>query len=131
MITQYPSAMVNQMWDKGASALAYAAKRSNNEWTGDQLKMMLMRGEMLLIGSDDLWAAVQHVQHPNKRVLHVYAVVSTADGNGINEPDIAELAEFAKNTGCTSITCATDLAAERLYSRYGFIHQYTIMERKL
>ena len=54
MIMQYPTSMVNHEWDNGASALAYAAKRSNNEWTGDQLKMMLMRGEMLLIGSDDL-----------------------------------------------------------------------------
>ena len=131
MITQYPSAMVNQMWDKGASALAYAAKRSNNEWTGDQLKMMLMRGEMLLIGSDDLWAAVQHVQHPNKRVLHVYAVSSTASGNGLNHNDINELSDYARHNGCTGLTCAADLAAERLYSRYGFIHQYTIMERKL
>ena len=127
MIMQYPTSMVNHVWDNGASALAYAAKRSNNEWTGDQLKMMLMRGEMLLIGSDDLWAAVQHVQHPNKRVLHVYAVVSTADGNGINEPDITELAEYARNTGCTGMTCAADLAAERIYSRYGFEHQYTVM----
>ena len=130
-IMQYPSSMVNHAWGNGADALAFAAARSNGEWTGDQLKMMLMRGELMLIGSDDLWAAVQHVQHPNKRVLHVYAVASTADGGGINEPDLAELAEFAKNTGCTSMTCAADLAAERLYSRYGFTHQYTVMERKL
>ena len=126
-IIHYPASLVNQAWDKGASSLAYAAKRSNGEWTGDQLKMMLMRGEMLLIGSDDLWAAVQHVQHPNKRVLHVYAVCCTAEGNGINEPDIAELAEFAKNTGCTALTCSADKAAERLYARYGFVPQYTTM----
>ena len=126
-IIHYPASLVNQAWDKGASSLAYAANRSNGEWTGDQLKMMLMRGEMLLIGSDDLWAAVQHVQHPNKRVLHVYAVCCTAEGNGINEPDIAELAEFAKNTGCTALTCSADKAAERLYARYGFVPQYTTM----
>lgn len=126
-IIHYPASLVNQAWDKGASSLAYAAKRSNGEWTGDQLKMMLMRGEMMLIGSDDLWAAVQHVQHPNKRVLHVYAVCCTPEGNGINEHDIAELAEFAKNTGCTALTCSADKAAERLYARYGFVPQYTIM----
>lgn len=131
MIMQYPAHMIDTAWHDGASALAYAAARSNGEWTGDQLKMMLMRGELLLIGSGDLWAAVQHVQHPNKRVLHIYAVACTGDGNGINEPDITELAEYAKNTGCTGMTCAADSVAERLYSRYGFIHQYTIMERKL
>lgn len=131
MITQYPAAMVNQMWDAGANALVHASLRSNGEWTGGQLKMMLMRGELLLIGSEDLWAAVQIIQHPNKRVLHIYAVACTTDGNGINEPDITELSEYARNTGCTGMTCAADSVAERLYSRYGFVHQYTVMERKL
>ena len=128
MIMQYPAAMVNQMWDAGANALVHAASRSNGEWTGDQLKMMLMRGEVLLIGSSDLWAAVVINTHPNKRSLHIYAVACTQGGKGINAADIAELGEYAKNMGCTSMTCAADMAAERLYARYGFERQYTIME---
>ena len=126
-IMHYPTSLVNQAWDNGASALAYAAKRSNGEWTGDQLKLMLMRGEMMLIGSDDLWAAVQHVQHPNRCVLHVYAVACTRDGRGMNDADINELAEYARQTGCTALTCSADKAAERLYARYGFVPQYTTM----
>ena len=128
MIMQYPAAMVNHMWDAGANALVHAASRSNGEWTGDQLKMLLMRGELLLIGSSDLWAAVVINTHPNKRSLHIYAVACTQGGNGINAADIAELGEYAKSMGCTSMTCAADMAAERLYARYGFERQYTIME---
>ena len=131
MIMQYPVAMIDTAWSDGASALAYAAKRSNGEWTGDQLKMMLLRGEVLLIGSSDLWAAVVINTHPNKRSLHIYAVACTQGGNGINAADIAELGEYAKNMGCTSMTCAADMAAERLYARYGFEHQYTVMGIKL
>jgi hypothetical protein len=101
--------------------------RSGGECTGDQLKMMLMRGELLLIGSDDVWAAVQHIQHPNKRVLHVYAVACTQNGDGLNHADIAELCEYARQTGCTALTCSADKAAERLYARYGFEPQYTTM----
>lgn len=127
MIRQYPANMVDQAWQGGADALASAASRAGGEWTGDQLKMMLMRGELLLIGSDDLWAAVLPIQHPNKRVLHVYAVACTADGNGINHPDIADICEYARQTGCTSVTCSADKAAKRLYSRYGFEPVYTTM----
>lgn len=127
MIQQYPPHMIDALWHGNADALATAARRSGGEWTGDQLKMMLMRGELLLIGSDDLWAAVQHIQHPNKRVLHVYAVACTRYGAGMNADDIAELAEYARQTGCTALTCSADKAAERLYARYGFQPQYTTM----
>ncbi|TXI86102.1 MAG: GNAT family N-acetyltransferase [Chryseobacterium sp.] len=131
MIKQYPSHLVDSLWHGSADALVTAMARSGGECTGDQLKMMLMRGEMLLIGSDDVWAAVQHIQHPNKRVLHVYAVACTKDGDGLNHADIAELCEYARQTGCTALTCSADKAAERLYARYGFEPIYTTMGIKL
>lgn len=131
MIKQYPATMIDSLWHGNVDALATAAARSGGEWTGDQLKMMLMRGELLLIGSDDLWAAVQHVQHPNRRVLHVYAVACTQTGNGINHMDIGELCEYARQTCCTALTCSADKAAERLYSRYGFEPRYTTMRIEL
>ena len=127
MIQQYPSHMIDQLWHGDADALVSAMARNGGECTGDQLKMMLMRGELLLIGSDDLWAAVQHIQHPNRRVLHVYAVACARDGRGMNDADINELAEYARQTGCTALTCSADKAAERLYARYGFVPQYTTM----
>lgn len=61
MIKQYPATMIDQLWHGDADALVSAMARNGGECTGDQLKMMLMRGELLLIGSDDLWAAVQPV----------------------------------------------------------------------
>jgi predicted GNAT family acetyltransferase len=127
MIKQYPPHLVDSLWHGDADALVTAMARSGGECTGDQLKMMLMRGELLLIGSDDVWAAVQHIQHPNKRVLHVYAVACTQRGNGLSHTDVAELCEYARQTGCTALTCSADKAAERLYTRYGFEPQYTTM----
>ena len=128
MIQQYPSHMIDQLWHGSADALVSAMARNGSECTGDQLKMMLMRGELLLIGSDDLWAAVQHIQHPNRRVLHVYAVACTRDGRGMNDADIAELREYARQTGCTALTCSADKAAQRLYQRFGFKPIYTTLE---
>jgi GNAT superfamily N-acetyltransferase len=119
--------LVDSLWHGSADALATAMARNGGECTGDQLKMMLMRGELLLIGSEDLWAAVQHIQHPNRRALHIYAVASKLNGDGLNHADIAELCEYARQTGCTSLTCAADKAAERLYARYGFEPQYITM----
>ena len=127
MIQQYPTNMIDQLWHGNVDALVSAMARNGGECTGDQLKMMLMRGELLLVGSDDLWAAVQHIQHPNRRVLHVYAVACTRDGRRMNDADIAELREYARQTGCTALTCSADKAAERLYARYGFVSQYTTM----
>ena len=127
MITQYPATMVDQLWRGSADALVTAMERNGGECTGDQLKMLLLRGELLLIGSDDLWAAVQHIQHPNRRVLHIYAVASKLNGDGLNHADIAELCEYARQTGCTALTCSADKAAERLYARYGFASQYATM----
>ena len=127
MITQYPATMVDQLWRGSADALVTAMERNGGECTGDQLKMLLLRGELLLIGSDDLWAAVQHIQHPNRRVLHIYAVASKLNGDGLNHADINELCEYARQTGCTALTCSADKAAERLYARYGFVSQYATM----
>jgi hypothetical protein len=127
MIKQYPATMIDKLWHGNADALVVAMSRNGGECTGDQLKMMLMRREMLLIGSDDMWAAVQHIQHPNKRVLHVYAVARTPNGNGLNNMDVGELCEYARQTGCTALTCSADKAAERLYYRYGFEPVYTTM----
>ena len=127
MIKQYPATMIDQLWHGSADALVSAMARNGGECTGDQLKMMLMRGELLLIGSDDLWAAVQHVQHPNRWVLHIYAVASKLNSDGLNHADINDLCEYARQTGCTALTCSADKAAERLYARYGFQSQYTTM----
>ena len=127
MIQQYPATMIDQLWHGSADALVSAMARNGGECTGDQLKMMLMRGELLLVGSDDLWAAVQHIQHPNRRVLHIYAVASKLNGDGLNQADIAELCEYARQTGCTALTCSADKAAERLYARYGYVSQYATM----
>lgn len=127
MIMQYPAHMIDTAWHDGASALAYAAIRSNREWTPDQLKLLLMRGELLLIGSDDLWAAISIIQHPNQRVLHIYAVACTDDGNGINNDDVQDICAYAQSIGCTAVTCSAEPAAARLYARYGFEPIYTTM----
>lgn len=124
----YPPNVIGRMWHGDADVLAAAMPRNNGECTGGQLKMMLMRGEMLLIGSKDLYAAIQHIQHPNRRVLHVFAAATRDGGLGLNDPDIAELAEYARQTGCEAITCSADMAAQRLYQRFGFRPIYTTLE---
>ena len=128
MIQQYPATMIDQIWHGDADVLVTAMPRNNGECTGDQLKMLLMRGEMLLIGSKDLYAAIQHIQHPNRRVLHVFAAGARDGGSGLNDRDIAELTEYARQTGCEAITCSADMAAQRLYQRFGFKPIYTTLE---
>ena len=123
-----PQSHVCFAWDNdGANALGGALGRSDWECTPSQLKLMLMRGEMVLIRYGRLWAAVHPQDMPNSRVLHVYAVAGEGIGNG----SIAAIADYAKAIGCQSITCAANGGAERLYSRFGFEPKYTVMERKI
>jgi hypothetical protein len=131
MINVYPTQIIGSMWHGDADVLVSAMSRNCGECTGDQLKMLLMRGELILVGSDDLYAAIQHIQHPNKRVLHIYAAASRDGGRGLNDGDIAELCGYARQTGCEAVTCSADKAASRLYQRFGFEPLYTTMEIKL
>ncbi|MBO0611704.1 hypothetical protein [Thiothrix fructosivorans] len=123
-LQRIPPAMVDKAWAEGAMRLEDAMHRAASECTGSQLKLLLMRGEMILVQSGALWAAIHPIDHPNKRVLHVYAVA----GSGINDDVVLELWQFAQAIGCTAITAAADDATGRLYQRMAFRPVYQMME---
>lgn len=115
-----PPAHVDRAWRDGANQLAEACKWADREVTPDQLKMMLARGERILLGLEDdagkfcAYAAVQVQQLPNIRVLYVYSIFAP----GATAPECFDhLAQFARHEGCTSIRGACSDAVERLWAR--------------
>lgn len=126
MITVIPTHLAASTWDAGASDLALAMDRNNDEMTPDQMKMLLIRGELLLLRGESLWAVVQPITYPNKRVLHIHAVV----GSGISQEVIRAVYDLGFGMGCSGITCSAWGAAERLYRRFGFEPVYTTLEFK-
>lgn len=126
-----PSTHIDKAWGMGASSLARACDASGGEITGDQLKMILARGERTLIAmrrgeSIDGWGVVRIDQLPNMRVLMVTDMVAP---HGRFQEFLDELKKFADAHGCSRVRCAAKPAQARLYeSRAGFKPVYQILE---
>ena len=133
-LTPVPSTHIDLAWEQGASCLAEACKESGGEITGEQIKLLLARGERTLIrmdGDDGQpvgWGVVRVDQLPNLRVLMVTELVAH---NGGFERFFDELKQMARLLGCSRIRCAAQPAQARLYRmKCGFDQVYTILEAR-
>jgi hypothetical protein len=126
------STHIDKAWAEGASALADACKESGGEITGDQLKMILSRGERTLIRmvADDEstagWGVIRVDQLPNLRSLHI---TDLSASNGHFEQFFTAIKAMAETLGCSRVRCAARPAQARLYRmRCNFKPVYQIME---
>ena len=115
-----PPAFVGRAWMDGASQLGKACDTSGGEITGDQLKLVLARGERTLIridldGAVVGWAVTRIDQLPNTRVLHISDLYAPG-GHWIACFDL--LADMARANGCTEMRCSAKPAQARLYQRH-------------
>lgn len=126
-----PHTHIDAAWSDGAACLAKACDASGGEITGDQLKMILSRGERTLIQMRDGekvcgWGVVRIDQLPNMRVLFITDLVAP---HGHFESFFDAIKEMAKQQGCSRVRCAAKPAQERLYRmKCGFQPVYQIME---
>ena len=131
MLTPVPAHMIDFAWKEGASELARACDTSGGEITGDQLKMILARGERTLIrmeseGQTVGWGVVRIDQLPNMRVLFVTDLV--APGAHF-ERFLGDLKGMAAQYGCSRVRCAAKPAQSRLYRmKAGAKPVYEILE---
>lgn len=130
-LTHIQAQFVDRAWRDGAHMLGEACKTSGGEITGDQLKLLLSRGERTLISMDREgettgWGVVRVDQLPNCRVLMVTDMY--APGAGFGE-FFGALKGFAEQLGCSRVRCAAKPAQARLYKQVcGFEPVYTILE---
>lgn len=121
---------VDFAWKDGADSLGEVCKLVD-EITGDQLKMILSRGERTLVRLDDEgktvgWGAFRVDQLPNLRVLHITDLVAH---NGGFERFFEEIKQIAKVLGCSRVRCSTMPAQARLYrQKCGFKPVYETIE---
>lgn len=118
-LVHVPASMVDRAWRDGASSLAKACELSASDITGDQLKLLLARGELTLLagikdGTPSAWVVVQVQQQPNVRVLFVWAIYApgstTVEAFGL-------LRDYAAHNGCSAIRGACTPAVQRLWER--------------
>lgn len=126
-----PSEQIDKAWKDGAHCLAEACKTSGGEITGDQLKMILSRGERTLICMREAdktvgWGCVRVDQLPNLRVLHVTDLVAH---NGGFERFFDAIKGMAERLGCSRVRCSCRESQARLYRmKCGFKPVYTTLE---
>lgn len=114
-----PAAFVDRAWRDGAHQLSKACDTSGGEITGDQLKLILARGErtLLRIDLDGVavgWAVTRIDQLPNTRALHISDLYAPG-GHWAACFDL--LADMARANGCMEMRCCARPAQARLYQR--------------
>lgn len=125
-----PASHVDFAWKDGAHKLSEACDTSGGEITGDQLKMLLARGERTLIQmrDDDKivgWGVVRVDNLPNVRVLHACEMYAP---RASFERFFEELKKFAAHNGCSEVRCSAKDAQARLYKmKCGFEPIYTTL----
>lgn len=125
---------IDQAWRNGASNLAKAFDRYSDECTIEQMKMRLSRGEATLLAIMDgdryaAWVAVEFIQYPNLRALHVAALYAPG---ALNDETLHLVMNYGQAAGASVIQCAANGAAKRLYERKcGYEPAYTILRRPI
>jgi hypothetical protein len=129
-----PPAFIDLAWGKeGANCLAEALE-GFSEITGDQLKMILSRGERTLVRLDEDdkiagWGCYRVDQLPNLRALHITDLVSH---NNEFHRFFEDMKVIAMALGCSEIRCSCKPAQAHLFKRTnGFEEVYMTLRVKL
>lgn len=126
-----PPAFVARAWKDGAHLLEKACNTSGGEITGDQLKLILARGERSLVridldGQAVGWAVTRIDQLPNTRALHVCELYAPG-GHWAACFDL--MADMARANGCVEMRCSAKPAQARLYRRrHAWVPLYQTMK---
>lgn len=128
--------MIDFAWFRdGANQLSEACETSGGEVTGDQLKLLLSRGERTLLrmendaGEGVGWGVIRVDVLPNFRVLHACEMVAH---NANFETYLQELKGIAASLGCLRIRACAKPAQARLYKqKIGMRPVYETLEIQL
>lgn len=124
----------HQTWPLVERFLTDALKWGEDDYTVEQAKAYLARGDWLLLVAVDEEnnvhgaAAVSFNNLPNDRIAFVVAI----GGKLISSKDTYEqLTALLKGYGATKIQGAARESIARLWTRYGFKERYRIVEAKI
>jgi hypothetical protein len=133
-IKPVPVNAFHQTWPLVEEFLEEALKWGEDDYTVEQAKACLAKGEWLLVVAVDEEntiqgaAAVNIYNMPNDRVAFVTAI----GGKLISNKDTYEqFSTLLKSYGATKIQGAAREAIARLWTRYGFKERYRIVEAKI
>jgi len=133
-VKSVPITFFHQTWPLVEHFLADALKWGEDDYTVEQAKSYLARGDWLLLVAVDEEngihgaAAVNFNNMPNDRIAFIVAI----GGKLISNKDTYEqLIALFKEYGATKIQGAARESIARLWTRYGFKERYRIVEAKI
>ena len=128
-----PTNQVQRFWYLAEPLLQKALDKGNNEYTADQLKLLVTQGQqqlLLVMKEDKCYVAVtvQFINYPNDRVAYI-----TYIGGKNTRAGFEQFKQWAKEQGCTAIQGSTKYESiARLWNRlYGYEKKYQLMELKI
>ena len=128
------TAAFHQAWPLVEGFLAEALKWGEDDYTTEQAKVYLAKGDWLLVVAVDEKntiygaAAINFINMPNDRVAFVVAI----GGKLISNQDTyTQFTALLKAYGATKIQGAARESIARLWTRYGFKERYRIVEAKI
>lgn len=129
-----PTTYFHQTWPLVERFLTDALKWGEDDYTVEQAKTYLAKGDWLLLVAVDEEnnvhgaAAVNFVNMPNDRVAFIVAI----GGKLISNKDTyGQFTALLKGYGATKIQGAARESIARLWTRYGFKERYRIVEAKI
>ena len=128
-----PTNQVQRFWYLAEPLLQKALDKGNNEFTADQLKLLVTQGhqQLLLVMKEDkcyVAVTVQWINYPNDRVAYI-----TYIGGKNTKSGFEQFKQWVKHNGGTAIQGSTKYESiARLWNRlYGYEKKYQLMELKL
>lgn len=122
---------IQQAWPQVSGLLAPALEHSGGEYTVEQLRVLLVRGEQVLLAisvdNQIIGAAcVEFCNFPNDRIAYITAI----GGRRIALDSLmAELKSWCANQGCTKIRGAARESVARLWrQKFNAVERYRIVE---
>lgn len=128
-----PPAFVCRAWPDVSDMLRRGLEHAGDEYTMDQLKMMLVRGEhALLVYEDDgdpIGAATLSIEdYPNARI----GVVTCVGGEALATDDNVELLhDWCRRAGCTLTRGHVRESVARLLRKFDYTQRYITVEHAL
>ena len=133
-VKSVPTQYFHQTWPLVDKFLADALKWGEDDYTVEQARAYLAKGDWLLLVAVDEEnnihgaAAVNFINMPNDRVAFIVAI----GGKLISNKDTYEqMTALFKSYGATKIQGAARESIARLWTRYGFKERYRIVEAKI
>ena len=128
-----PTNQVQRFWYLAEPLLQKALDKGNNEFTADQLKLLVTQGQqqlLLVMKEDKCYVAltVQWINYPNDRVAYI-----TYIGGKNTKAGFEQFKQWVKHNGGTEIQGSNKFESiARLWNKlYGYEKKYQLMELKL